>query len=92
MNTWTAADIANIITLLTTFVTAITLLVNAWFTNRKMNANRDALVVVKDQIEVVHKATNSMKDDLVALTRSDATQKGHTQGVADQKAKEEEKC
>ena len=36
----------------------------------------------------VEKSTNSMKDELVAVTRSDAKQEGITQGVADQKAKQ----
>ena len=40
------------------------------------------------KIEVVHKATNSMSDKLVAATRASALQEGHTQGVADEKAKE----
>jgi len=34
----------------------------------------------------VEKATNSMKDDLVAATRSSALQEGHTEGVSAQKA------
>lgn len=38
------------------------------------------------KIEVVHKATNSMKDQLVAVTKSDSFQKGHAAGVADEKA------
>lgn len=38
--------------------------------------------------EVKH-ATNSMKDELVAVTRSDATQAGITEGRAAQKAETE---
>lgn len=38
-------------------------------------------------VEQVHQATNSMKDQLVAVTRSDALQEGHAAGVAEGKAK-----
>ncbi len=41
---------------------------------------------VADKVEVVHKATNSLKDELVAVTRSDALQEGHTAGVKDEKS------
>ena len=40
------------------------------------------------KVEEVHKATNSMKDALVAVTRSDALQEGHAAGVAEVKAAE----
>lgn len=43
--------------------------------------------VVAEKVEVVHKATNSLTDRLVNATRADALQEGHTQGVADEKAK-----
>lgn len=38
------------------------------------------------KIEIIHKATNSMKDELVKVTQSDSFQKGHAAGVADEKA------
>jgi len=38
------------------------------------------------KIEEVHKATNSMKDELVAVTKSDAFQTGITEGRALQKS------
>lgn len=40
----------------------------------------------QDKVEVIHKATNSLTDRLVAVTRSDALQEGHADGVKDQKA------
>lgn len=40
----------------------------------------------RDKVETVHKEMNSMKDALVAVTRSDALQEGYTAGVAEQKA------
>lgn len=43
------------------------------------------------KIEVVHKATNSMADKLVAAAKSDSFQKGHTAGVADEKSNTETK-
>lgn len=43
------------------------------------------------KVEVVHLATNSMKDALVTTTKSDAFQKGHTAGVADEKSNTETK-
>lgn len=47
----------------------------------------DKVQVVAEKVEVVHKATNSLTDRLVNTTRSDALQEGHTQGLADAKAK-----
>ncbi len=41
------------------------------------------------RIKEVHAATNGMKDQLVAATRSDAMQQGHTAGAADEKARNE---
>ena len=38
------------------------------------------------ETEEIKHATNSMKDELVAVTRSDAKQEGITQGIASQKA------
>lgn len=38
----------------------------------------------------VKRATNGMKDQLVAVSRSDAMQMGVTQGIADQKATQAE--
>jgi len=35
------------------------------------------------KVDEVHKATNSMKDALVATTRSDALQEGRTAGLAE---------
>lgn len=52
---------------------------------------QDKVAVVADKVEVVHRATNSMKDALVKVTRSDALQEGHAQGVTDQKAAEKAK-
>lgn len=45
---------------------------------------------VADKVEIVHKATNSMKDQLVAVTRSDAMQTGHAEGRAEIKAEQRE--
>lgn len=42
---------------------------------------------VEQKVEVVHKATNSLTDRLVTVTRSDALQEGHAEGVADEKAR-----
>lgn len=42
-------------------------------------------VINRNKIELIHKATNSMKDALVEVTRSDALQEGHTAGVKDEK-------
>lgn len=39
------------------------------------------------KVEVVHKATNSLTERLVSVTKSDALQEGHTKGVADEKAR-----
>lgn len=44
------------------------------------------LLAVLYKVEQIHRATNSMKDALVATTRSDALQEGHTAGVAEEKA------
>lgn len=47
-----------------------------------------ALIVslkTQDKVEEVRHSTNSMKDALVAVTRSDALQEGHTAGVQDEK-------
>lgn len=47
-----------------------------------------ALVVsmhTQEKVEEVHKATNSMKDALVASTRSEALMEGHAEGVKDEK-------
>lgn len=41
---------------------------------------------VQANVLKIEKATNSMKDALVAVTRSDALQEGHAEGVKDQKA------
>jgi len=46
------------------------------------------VVDVQKTVEVVHKATNSLTDRLVAVTRSDALQEGHTEGVEAQRAKQ----
>lgn len=45
----------------------------------------DKVLVVEKKIEEVRHSTNSMKDALVAVTRSDALQEGHTAGVQDEK-------
>jgi hypothetical protein len=37
------------------------------------------------RIEQVHKATNSMKDELVASVRKQSRQKGRTDGIREQK-------
>lgn len=37
------------------------------------------------KVDEIHKTTNSMSDKLLAVTRSDALQEGHTAGVADEK-------
>lgn len=41
------------------------------------------------KIERVHKATNSMKDELVRVTRSDAFEQGRMQERADQADRDE---
>lgn len=49
-----------------------------------------ALIVsinTQSKVEEVHKATNSMKDALVASTRSEALIEGHAEGVKDEKAR-----
>lgn len=46
---------------------------------------------VAEKVEVVHKATNSMKDAIIAVTRSDALQEGYTKGKTDQKAADAQK-
>lgn len=43
------------------------------------------------KIEEVHKATNGMSERLNAVTRESALQEGHTAGVADEKARANEK-
>lgn len=40
---------------------------------------------VSNTVDAVQKATNGMKDELIKVTRSDAHQAGHSEGVADQK-------
>jgi hypothetical protein len=40
---------------------------------------------VKKSVEEVHKATNSMKDDLVDAVRKESTAKGHAAGIADER-------
>lgn len=44
-------------------------------------------IITVRKVEQVHKATNSMKDQLVAATKSDALKEGHSQGVSDEKAR-----
>lgn len=41
------------------------------------------------KVEVVHKATNSLTEKLVSVTRTDALQEGHADGVKDEKAREQ---
>lgn len=43
------------------------------------------------KVEVVHKATNSLTEKLVSTTKSDALQEGHSKGVADEKARRDNK-
>jgi len=66
----TGTDVALIITAGSGFVTAL----GGLFVSIR-NARK---------IEEVHKATNSMKDELVALTRKD----GIAEGIAQEKARE----
>lgn len=41
---------------------------------------------IAQKVEIVHKATNSMVDKLVNVTRSDALQEGKAVGKAEEKA------
>lgn len=66
--------ILALIAAVSSMIASITAAVVAILTNRK--------------VEMVHKATNSMKDELVAVTRSDALQTGRTEGIAEQKAEQ----
>lgn len=43
------------------------------------------------KIEIIHKATNSMKDELVAAVRSSAHAKGMVEGKAEEKTEEKER-
>ncbi len=48
--------------------------------------NRSQLGVQQAKIEQIHVATNSMKDELVAAVKSEATAAGIATGKAEQKA------
>lgn len=48
-------------------------------------AMQETLTAVATNVETVHKATNSMKDELVAAVREAATLKGEKQGAQDEK-------
>lgn len=45
--------------------------------------------VVSERVEIVHKATNSLTDRLVSVTRSDALQEGAANEKADEKDRRE---
>lgn len=57
--------------------------ITAWRGSTKVEA-------VAVQVEEVHKATNSMKDELVRATKSAALLKGHADGVKDEKVRSAE--
>lgn len=67
--------------LIAAFFTSLPATIIAWRTDSKVER-------VAEKVEVVHKATNSLTDRLVDVTRSDALQEGHSAGVKDQKAAE----
>jgi hypothetical protein len=70
----TDATLTILVAAIPTTVAAITTMVVSLRTGRR--------------VEEVHVATNSMKDALVARTRSDALQEGKAAGIAEQKAKQ----
>jgi hypothetical protein len=43
------------------------------------------------KLEIVHKEFNGMKDELVASVKSDATAKGHAEGMKEQRDVDKEK-
>lgn len=57
-------------------------------TSEKVQEVKAVVAETAEKVEIVHKATNSLTDKLVASTRSDALQEGHTKGVRDQRGSE----
>ncbi len=69
------------------FLTAVTLSVIGhvvnWLNSRSL---REEVKVIKDNVEKVEIATNSMKDKLIEVTATSSHAEGVLQGRADQKA------
>lgn len=80
---------ALILGILTLIVNAVLAIFGGWLAYKMKALGVGQLAVVATQaviagkVEEIHKATNSMKDELVAVTRKDALAEGHLAGVAE---------
>lgn len=82
---------AVFIALIAGVCSAIPATIIAWNTKSAVMEKAEAINVKVDQVaekvEVIHKATNSLTEQLVESTASDSLQKGRTQGAADEKSR-----
>jgi hypothetical protein len=76
--------LSNYVTEIAQLITALTVLFNCWQTWR----NSIRAKKIQENVQIIEKSTNSMKDALVASTAKASLAEGHAEGLQKGRAEE----